>query len=97
MSRIDFEHQKIVRRKATEGNVCMFHDCGAGKTLSTLDIIADEKAKGNTPALVVCPIRLIEDAWLEDAKIFHPELDIASAYHKVAKKTFRLINFIQCF
>ena len=86
-----FSHQKEVRNKAKEENVCVFHDCGSGKTVSALDIIVDEKAKGNTPALVVAPIRLIEDAWLSDAKDFHPDLDIASGYHKTRAKRLKLL------
>ncbi len=84
-----FDHQQHVRNKAKEGNVCIFHDCGVGKTLVALDIIADEKAKGNTPALIVCPIRLIKEAWMSDAAEFHPNLDIAPVYHKdpIKRKT----------
>lgn len=86
-----FAQQKAVASKARDRNVCMFHDCGTGKTLSGLDIIAYEKERGNTPALIVAPIRLIQDAWLSDAKEFHPELDIAAVYHKDPKKRKKLL------
>lgn len=91
MKRIDFEHQHIVREKAKDGNVCIFHDCGVGKTLLGLDIIVDEKAKGNTPALVVAPIRLITEAWIKDANDFYPDLDIAPIYHKDIKKRRKML------
>ncbi len=86
-----YDHQNTVRNKAKEGNVCIFHDCGVGKTVSALDIIADEKAKGNSPALIVAPIRLIDDAWLPDAAKFHPDMDIAPIYHKDPKKRLKML------
>lgn len=86
-----FSNQQHVRNKAKDANVCIFHDCGTGKTLSALDIIVDEKAKGNSPALVVAPIRLIHDAWLADAAEFHPNLDIAAVYHKDPKKRVKML------
>jgi len=81
-----YSHQKEVRSRAETGNCCLFHDCGVGKTLTALDIIADEIAKGNAPCLVVAPIRLIHDAWMSDAAKFHPGLDIQAVYHKNPKK-----------
>lgn len=63
-----------------EGNLALFHDCGCGKTLTALKIIEHHKGQGHGPALVVCPLSIIEPAWLADCRRFTPELSIVSLW-----------------
>lgn len=42
----------------------LFFDCGTGKTITALDTIKGR----NSLALVVCPLSIIEPAWIADAK-----------------------------
>jgi len=75
-----FAHQKEALNHAREGNLALFHDCGCGKTCTALNIIRHWKAKGVSPALVVCPLSIIEAAWIEDCAKFAPELSITSLW-----------------
>ena len=62
-----YQHQRNAVKRATEGNLALFHECGTGKTLTALKIIEHHKAMGCGPALVVCPLSIIEAAWMADA------------------------------
>jgi len=75
-----YEHQIDALTRATNGNLALFHDCGTGKTFTALHIINYWKAKGEGPALVVCPLSIIEAAWIEDCKKFTPGLSIVSLH-----------------
>jgi SNF2 family DNA or RNA helicase len=77
-----FKHQNAALARAREGNLALFHDCGTGKTVTALNLIRHWKAKGEGPALVVCPLSIIEAAWKEDCKRFIPELSIVSLWAK---------------
>lgn len=77
-----YRHQLDALELAKCGNIALFHDCGTGKTLTALHIITHFKAMGQGPALVVCPLSIIEAAWIEDCKRFTPELTIVSLWHK---------------
>lgn len=90
-----FKHQTEALERAIGGNLALFHDCGTGKTYTALKIIEHfwmaEKARvykkrDDGPALVVCPLSIIEAAWLEDCKKFTPHLDIVSLWDKNAAK-----------
>jgi len=75
-----FSHQREALVRSREDNLALFHDCGCGKTLTALHIIKHWKAKGIVPALVVCPLSIIEAAWIEDCQKFTPELSITSLW-----------------
>jgi SNF2 family DNA or RNA helicase len=77
-----FPHQSEVIDIAQDKNVALFHDCGTGKTLSTLNILRHHIKKTGKPALVVCPIKLIDNAWIADCNEFFPDTDIAALYSK---------------
>ena len=77
-----FSHQQEALIRAKEGNLALFHDCGTGKTCTALNIIKHHKAKGYGPALVVCPLSIIDAAWIEDCQKFTPELSIVSLWSK---------------
>ncbi|RKY10341.1 MAG: hypothetical protein DRP56_01275 [Planctomycetota bacterium] len=95
-----YKHQQDAVERATDGNLALFHECGTGKTLTALRIIEYWKEKGdryNTAnrrnatspsfsALVVCPLSIIEPAWMADAKKFSPSLTVVSLWAKARKK-----------
>jgi len=77
-----FKHQQKGVELSRKGPKAFFWDCGTGKTLTALNIIKEHKAKGFGPALVVCPLSIIDAAWIEDCKKFTPELGIISLWSK---------------
>jgi SNF2 family DNA or RNA helicase len=87
-----YQHQQDAVDRATEGNLALFHECGCGKTLTALKIIKHHKEQGNTPALVVCPLSIIESAWIEDCRTFTPDLSIVSLWHKSPAERYRRLE-----
>ena len=104
-----YQHQKDAIEIAKEGNLCLFHDCGTGKTLTAIEIIKIYISHcapickfgpggdfvENYPhkkALVVCPLSIIEGAWMTDLQKFAPELSVVSLHDKVAKKRLRKLK-----
>ena len=87
-----YQHQRQAVKRATEGNLALFHECGTGKTLTALKIIEHHKAKGCGPALVVCPLSIIEAAWMADAAEFSPELKVVSLWAKTRQKRLEALN-----
>lgn len=86
-----FKHQTEAHELAMLKNLALFHDCGTGKTFTGLNIIKYHKAQGYGPALVTCPLSIIEDAWFADCQKFTPELSIVSLWDKnPAKRKERL-------
>lgn len=77
-----FKHQVQALEIAKKHNLAMFHDCGCGKTATALNIINHHGGK----ALVVCPLSIIEAAWIEGCKKFTPELSIVSLCDTPAKR-----------
>lgn len=66
---------------------CFFYDTRTGKTPLSLSIIYDDLCEH--PAhkwLVVCPLILIDNAWLEDAKTFFPNIKTVSCHAATPKK-----------
>lgn len=72
-----FQHQSDAIKFALErdARVAFFHEAGCGKTLTAIKLF--EALRITNPKLrmlVVCPIRLIDDAWGEDIQNFTPNL-----------------------
>ena len=84
-----YQHQQDALDRAKDGNLALFHECGCGKTLTALKIIEHHREQGNSPALVVCPLSIIESAWIEDCNRFAPELTIVSLWHKSPADRYR--------
>jgi len=81
-----YQHQIEGINRGRRGNCALFWDCGVGKTIVALNIIKHYKAKGVGPALVVCPLSIIEAAWITDCKKFTPCLTIVSLWDKSPDK-----------
>jgi len=65
------EHQKHGAEIASvHPRWCFWHETGTGKTLTAVEIIKQKHVK----TLVVCPLSIIETAWLEDINRFAPEI-----------------------
>jgi SNF2 family DNA or RNA helicase len=77
-----FEHQKKGVELGKQGSKAFFWDCGCGKSCLMLRVIEYYKSIGIGPALVVCPLSIIDAAWIEDCKKFTPDLDIVSLWSK---------------
>jgi len=86
-----YKHQTEALALCTKGNHALFHECGTGKTLTMLEAIRAFKAQGLGPALVVCPLSIIEPAWIADCTRFTPDLSIVSLWDsKPAERVKRL-------
>lgn len=78
------DHQKSGARLALdESRHGFFYETGTGKTLLALEIVRQKGLK----TLVVCPLSIIENAWVEDAKKFYPDFNIANLWDLARKKT----------
>lgn len=75
-------HQELGREIAEyRDRFAFFYDTRTGKTPMSLTIIDDDiKANTNHKWLIVCPLILIDNAWIEDAKKFFPDMQIISTH-----------------
>lgn len=77
-----YGHQIKGLARGKQGN-CLFNwECGTGKTALALSLINYYRGRGNGPALVICPLSIIEPAWVADCDKFFSELSIASLWGK---------------
>ena len=82
------KYQKdIVNKALNEGSYGIFADTGTGKTLMGLEI-----AKHYGKTLILCPLSVIETAWVDDCKKFYPELEITNCWATSSKKRFDAID-----
>ena len=81
-------HQQLAREIAQyRDRYAFFYDTRTGKTPLSLAIIYDDLQKHpNHKWLVVCPLILIDNAWMEDAATFIPEIPIVSCHASTPKK-----------
>lgn len=81
-------HQELGREIAAERDrFCFFYDTRTGKTPLSLSIIYDDlQSNPHHKWLVVCPLILIDNAWLEDAKTFFPDIKTVSCHATTPKK-----------
>lgn len=81
-------HQELGREIAImRDRFCFFYDTRTGKTPLSLSIIYDDlRGYPSHKWLVVCPLILIENAWLADAKEFFPDIKTLSLHATTPKK-----------
>ena len=81
-------HQQVGREIALyRDRFCFFYDTRTGKTPLSLTIIHDDlREHPNHKWLVVCPLILIDNAWLEDANTFFPNIKTISLHATTPKK-----------
>lgn len=81
-------HQQLGKEIAEVNNKYgFFYDTRTGKTPMSLSIIQDDVRKNpGHKWLVLCPLILIENAWLEDASSMFPDLRVVSLHASTKAK-----------
>ena len=87
-------HQQLGREIARyQDRYAFFYDTRTGKTPLSLSIMYDDIVANPTHKwLVVCPLILIENAWLPDAAEFIPEIKVVSCHAATPAKRLERIN-----
>lgn len=82
------EYQRdIVNKALNEGCYGIFADTGTGKTIISLEI-----AKHLGKTLVLCPLSVIETAWIDDCKEFYPDMKITNCWGNSRKQRIELLE-----
>jgi SNF2 family DNA or RNA helicase len=85
------QHQSEASEICDDRNVMLMHACGTGKTLTSLDVIKKHLPTATKPILVVCNKKLINNAWLADAKEFTPDIDIVALWAKTTAERKKIL------
>lgn len=87
-------HQQLGRELAQyQDRFAFFYDTRTGKTPLSLTIINDDIVANPTHRwLVICPLILIYNAWLEDAAKFYPDMKIVNCHASTKDKRLKAIN-----
>lgn len=87
-------HQQLGREiAAIRDRYCFFFDTRTGKTPLSLSIIYDDLQKHPEHKwLIICPLILIENAWLEDAAKFVPDIKIVNCHASTKAKRLKAIQ-----
>lgn len=81
-----YKHQLAAIERGAHQNLGLIHEPGCGKTLTALTIAMEHDG----PALVVCPLSIIESSWIADAKKFFPYMKVVNL-HTTEKKRAKLL------
>lgn len=81
-------HQQLGRELAEyHDKFAFYYDTRTGKTPLALTIINDDIQKNPTHKwVVICPLILVYNAWMEDAERFFPNLKVVNCHAKTAAK-----------
>jgi len=83
-----YQYQKdIVNKALNMGSYGIFMDTGTGKTPTGLEI-----ANHHNSTLVVCPLSIIESAWIKDCNKFYPNKKIVSLWSPLKEKRIKELN-----
>lgn len=87
-------HQQLGREIARyQDRYAFFYDTRTGKTPLSLSIMYDDIVANPTHKwLVVCPLILIENAWIPDAAEFIPEIKVVNCHATTPAKRLERIN-----
>lgn len=87
-------HQQLARELSRHRDrYGFFYDTRTGKTPMSLAIMYDDlQAHPDHKWLVVCPLILIENAWLPDAAKFMPDIQVVNTHAKSKAKRLEAIN-----
>jgi SNF2 family DNA or RNA helicase len=87
-------HQQLGREIAeVRDKYCFFFDTRTGKTPLSLSIIYDDLQRHpDHKWLVVCPLILIENAWMQDAAEFVPDIKIVNCHAATKDKRLKAIS-----
>lgn len=82
------KYQKdIVNKALNHEGYGIFMDTGTGKTVCALEIV---KHLGKT--LVLCPLSVIETAWIDDCHKFYPDLKIVNCWGENRKQRYKALE-----
>jgi SNF2 family DNA or RNA helicase len=89
-----WRHQQLgVQLAKANERFAFFYDTRTGKTPMSLQIIQDDVRRNpHHKWVVLCPLILIENAWLPDAAAMFPELKIVSTHAATKKKRLDLFK-----
>lgn len=73
--------RKIVIDSLNKNSYAIFADTGLGKTIMGLEI-----ANNFNKTLIICPLSIIDTAWIEDCKKFYPNKTIINLWEKSKTK-----------
>lgn len=79
--------KKTVNTALNEGCYGIFADTGTGKTIMGLEI-----SKHYTKTIVLCPLSVIETAWIDDCYSFYPELKIINCWGNNRSERIKHLN-----
>ena len=79
--------KKICDTALNEGSYGIFADTGTGKTAMGLEIATHYKK-----SLILCPLSVIETAWLDDCKQFYPEKKILNVWSSSKQSRIEILN-----
>lgn len=87
-------HQQLGREIAQwRDRYCFFFDTRTGKTPLSLSIIYDDlQSHPNHKWLIICPLILIKNAWLEDAETFVPDVKIVNCHASTKAKRLKALE-----
>ena len=77
----------IVNDALNAGCYGIFADTGTGKTVISLEIASHFKR-----TLVLCPLSVIETAWIDDCKKFYPQMRIINCWSNTSDGRFDLLD-----
>lgn len=88
-----------LRRAARQDRRGIYHDTGTGKTITAFEIYRHHRVK----TLVVCPLSLIDGAWMEEIRNRYHDIDASNlwaarkrspgAFNRALEKNLCLINY----
>lgn len=89
-----FKHQQLGRELSKiQNRYGFFYDTRTGKTPMSLQIMYDDiKQNPDHKWLVLCPLILIDNAWVPDAKEFFPDLKVQSLHAPTKAKRLKLFE-----
>ena len=79
--------KEIVNKALNEGCFGIFSDTGTGKTIMGLEIASHYKK-----TIILCPLSVIETAWIDDCHKFYPNLTIVNVWSNNANNRRKLLN-----
>ena len=79
--------KEIVNNALNSDCFGIFMDTGTGKTMTGIEI-----AKHLGKTLILCPLSIIESAWVEDCNMYYPDLKILNCWAESKQKRIEMLN-----
>ncbi len=79
--------KNIVNQALNDGCYGIFSDTGTGKTIMGLEI-----AKHYSKTLILCPLSVIETAWIDDCRQFYPDIKIVNVWSNSKENRIKLLH-----